>query len=498
MVLFRQHADGRYVLHTGDFRYTPDMDAYPALQGATVDTLYLDATYGHPRFTLPPQTAAVRLIARLVQERLAAEAGTGERTLVVVATYTIGKENVLMELARTTGQRLVVEARKYATLALLDLPGGGVDAAFSTDPAASCVHVTGWHTLGTMAPGGWRFLPDMTALQRLLATTTSSTSGAEDRPYTRLLAFVPTGWTWSAGVRQRKRTEAVGPAHKRRAVTAAVPSHPAPADEGAANAPTVLDPHDAQPLSDDDDDDDDNDDDETGRPGLDGVADPATVTAVLDDAVSVTPMFRRLPRPGEAGAAPGERLAASGAPCRPRGGVDVYMGPIGATAEQSGPLCIVMVPYSEHSSYPELCAFVRSCRPARIVPTALPPGVRPEALLRRLAPLMDSQRRRELALQALWGRPDAPAPAATHASACAAAATASTSADPMWVCPQCGTVTPTNEALHRHLDVCLDTQAGLAAPPPAAALRAILPADVPEHVLATLLAAHPVRERSKR
>ena len=82
MMLFRR-ADGRCVLHTGDFRFTPDMLSGPELRTAQIDTVHLDATYGHPRYSFPPQQATVDLIARLAVERLAADAASGtESTLV--------------------------------------------------------------------------------------------------------------------------------------------------------------------------------------------------------------------------------------------------------------------------------------------------------------------------------------------------------------------------------------------------------------------------------
>ena len=520
MMLFRR-ADGRCVLHTGDFRFTPDMLSGPELRTAQIDTVHLDATYGHPRYSFPPQQATVDLIARLAVERLAADAASGtESTLVVVATYVIGKENVFLGLARALGKRLVVDERKRAILAQLELPDVPPDM-FTTDTSASPVHVTGWHVLGTMAPGGWRFIPDFSALQTYL-------DAHRALGFTRLMAFVPTGWTWTAGgsdaasgARRRRR---------RRADPAAVPS----AEDEA---------HEAQPQQ------------RRPRHGSDASTDPAarnvagdgerSVRAAADQehggvgegdddsanegAVAaadrpVTPLFRRRARPGE-NDVPVLGPPLEAAPARP--GVDVFVGPVGASCEQSGPFTVIMVPYSEHSSFPELREFVAGCRPARIFLTAKPPGQNDDAVVRRFQDLLDRRRSHSLAMEAMWKSSavlDAAGSAGARGTVSTPAAPGAPPADVHWVCPTCGDELPSNAALNAHLDLCLTRGDGAGAsshvssrrdiasaavrdsnervdrsPELAAvdALGSVLPASVPISVLRDLMAEYKVKKKKE-
>lgn len=188
MILLRL-ADGTTHLHTGDFRY----DAHTmniALANKAIHNLYLDTTYCHPRYaSLPPQDEAISLIGQLVRQQLARDQTRHQRTLFVVATYVVGKERVLSHLAALTGAPVIVNERKYGVL---------TDVEFDRDlfirdednaaASSSCVRAVDWNTLGTMAPGGWRFLPDFTAIAALVQP-----------PFTHVMAFVPTGWTWSGG-----------------------------------------------------------------------------------------------------------------------------------------------------------------------------------------------------------------------------------------------------------------------------------------------------------
>lgn len=83
------------VLHTGDFRYAPCVNArlHEALGGAPLDVLYLDTTYCHPKHAFPSQQSVVSaVLSRCVLLR------ESKRTLVLFGAYTIGKERVFLEV----------------------------------------------------------------------------------------------------------------------------------------------------------------------------------------------------------------------------------------------------------------------------------------------------------------------------------------------------------------------------------------------------------------
>eukprot|EP00906_Rhabdomonas_costata_P018789 RCo027392 len=107
-------------LHTGDFRYTPALNEEPALKelrqrGLTVDTLFMDNTYGSPRYDFPPQSEAVEYVVGVAERALAGGA------LVLVGTYTLGKERVLTALASRCGRPVFVDDAKYELLRLAGL-----------------------------------------------------------------------------------------------------------------------------------------------------------------------------------------------------------------------------------------------------------------------------------------------------------------------------------------------------------------------------------------
>mmetsp|Transcript_32955 Transcript_32955/g.98118 ORF Transcript_32955/g.98118 Transcript_32955/m.98118 type:complete len:629 (-) Transcript_32955:414-2300(-) len=76
-VIFVRLSDGRCHLHTGDMRYTPEMKEYAPLREAALscklDVLYLDTTYGHPKHAFPAQREAVEAIATAVKGSLSSQ-----------------------------------------------------------------------------------------------------------------------------------------------------------------------------------------------------------------------------------------------------------------------------------------------------------------------------------------------------------------------------------------------------------------------------------------
>ncbi|KXS16620.1 hypothetical protein M427DRAFT_68932 [Gonapodya prolifera JEL478] len=175
------------IFHTGDFRFHPS--DHPTWRGwhelwdvsaprVPISALYLDSTYAHPKHTFPAQEETCATIAELVARRLEDDTKTGQRTLFVVATYTIGKERALKAVHDRTGLRVCVSRRKMRILQLLDLPYLGASAddegILTTDPTVTPIHVVPWGLIGAMAPGGWKFCPDWGYLSQVL--------GSESKP----------------------------------------------------------------------------------------------------------------------------------------------------------------------------------------------------------------------------------------------------------------------------------------------------------------------------
>lgn len=165
--------NGTSILHTGDFRAEPSMERYPALIGRKIHTLYLDTTYCSPEYTFPPQQETVQFAVNTAFELLTLH----PRTLVVCGTYSVGKEKVFLAIADVLGCKVCMSQDKYKTMQCLE--SEEIRALVTTDWHSTPLHV----------------LPMMQVNFKGLYAHLNKFSGK----YDRVLAFKPTGWTYSQG-----------------------------------------------------------------------------------------------------------------------------------------------------------------------------------------------------------------------------------------------------------------------------------------------------------
>ena len=158
------HGNLRY-LHTGDFRACPKICLHPMLKEQALDIVYLDTTYLDPKYSFPSQDSCIQTACELVRrhnggnnEDLSSLNGKRidhwftqekkeeiindhspvnidkhERLLVVVGTYSLGKENIFIgnycvhkgisvcinasvEIAKTLNSKIFVTDQKRAIL----------------------------------------------------------------------------------------------------------------------------------------------------------------------------------------------------------------------------------------------------------------------------------------------------------------------------------------------------------------------------------------------
>ncbi|WWD04187.1 hypothetical protein V865_002254 [Kwoniella europaea PYCC6329] len=222
-------------LHCGDFRACPKMVLHPAIARAPIHTCYLDTTYLNPKYCFPPQPQVINACASLarkmvvgmsanapdfqaLQPKVYIKAEEGEeikpdpselaerskammagwlvkkedndvkeelrdindvkpkgRTLVVMGTYSIGKERIVKAVAKALGTTIYCDPRKKGILLCQTDPE--LHAMLSTDPISSQVHLLplGNIQLDRMQPYLARLHPH----------------------FDRVLAFRPTGWTYT-------------------------------------------------------------------------------------------------------------------------------------------------------------------------------------------------------------------------------------------------------------------------------------------------------------
>ncbi|KAL3657275.1 hypothetical protein V7S43_017783 [Phytophthora oleae] len=188
IILFRL-TDGNTYLHTGDFRFNRKMLEYHALQphiptgnetidhnGKIVglkrlDGVYLDTTYCDPKYTFPTQQVAIDHALELVDKHL-----NQEKVLFLFGSYTIGKERLFMEVARKFQIKVCVSKTKLKIIETFGWPAEEM-RLLTTEPAATNLHVVRMQDL------------QMDNLTVLL--------GKHRLRFRRIVAFRPTGWTFS-------------------------------------------------------------------------------------------------------------------------------------------------------------------------------------------------------------------------------------------------------------------------------------------------------------
>ncbi|XP_069094816.1 5' exonuclease Apollo-like [Pleurodeles waltl] len=112
------------ILYTGDFRYSPDMVEQPPLNNKKkIDVLYLDNTNCNPNLKLPSRQQATEQIKDIISSH--------PEHNVVIGLYSIGKESLLVELARFFRTWIVVSPQRLELLKLLEL-----EDVFTSDEAA--------------------------------------------------------------------------------------------------------------------------------------------------------------------------------------------------------------------------------------------------------------------------------------------------------------------------------------------------------------------------
>ncbi|KAJ5729693.1 DNA cross-link repair protein pso2/snm1 [Penicillium malachiteum] len=204
------------ILHCGDFRASPDHVRHPLLcpnpinpvtrqpRQQRLDQCYLDTTYLSPKYAFPSQESVITACAELCV-RLNEEAGvglefgksgagglmnkflssvtsngpkekpqSGGRLLVVIGTYSIGKERICMGIARALGSKIFATPQKQRICSCLEDPE--LSAMLTSDPKEAQVH--------------------MQTLFEIRADTLADYLDSLKPHFSRVVGFRPTGWSY--------------------------------------------------------------------------------------------------------------------------------------------------------------------------------------------------------------------------------------------------------------------------------------------------------------
>ncbi|XP_077250172.1 DNA repair metallo-beta-lactamase family protein isoform X2 [Tasmannia lanceolata] len=166
--------DGQCYLHTGDFRASKLMKSYPLLVNHHINVLYLDTTYCNPKYRFPSKEDVVGFVVRIARNSLAKQ----PKTLIVVGAYSIGKEHVYLAISEALGVQIYANASRRRILQSFGWPQ-------LAGKLSSHAHSTPLHVLPISS-----LRPE--SLKQYMKTC--------GHQFTAVLAFRPTGWTYSENV----------------------------------------------------------------------------------------------------------------------------------------------------------------------------------------------------------------------------------------------------------------------------------------------------------
>lgn len=198
------------VLHCGDFRASPAHVQHPLLRPETfdpvtgqrryqkIDVCYLDTTYLTPRYSFPSQNDVVQACVDLcvglneddqapwerdgmMNKFLSTVTGAGNqaeqrhgRLLVVIGTYSIGKERICLAIARALGCKIYATAAKKRVCDCLEDPE--LSSLLTGDPLEAQIH--------------------MQTMFEIRTETLADYLDTMKPRFSRVVGFRPTGWTY--------------------------------------------------------------------------------------------------------------------------------------------------------------------------------------------------------------------------------------------------------------------------------------------------------------
>ncbi|XP_030953379.1 LOW QUALITY PROTEIN: DNA cross-link repair protein SNM1 [Quercus lobata] len=163
--------NGQCYLHTGDFRACKLMQTYSLLLNERVNVLFLDTTYCNPKYKFPSKEDVLSYVVRTTQNCLKRQ----PKTLVVVGAYSIGKESVYLAISKALGVKIYANASRRRVL-----------------------HSFGWPELsGILCSHGKDTLLHVLPISSLRFETLKDYLKTYKDQYAAVLAFRPTGWTYS-------------------------------------------------------------------------------------------------------------------------------------------------------------------------------------------------------------------------------------------------------------------------------------------------------------
>ncbi|KAK9102401.1 hypothetical protein Sjap_019655 [Stephania japonica] len=174
IIILFEPANGKTILHTGDFRFSEEMVNNSILKSSSIHTLILDTTYCNPQYDFPKQEAVIQFVIEAIQAE-----SFNPKTLFLIGSYTIGKERLYLEVARCLRRKVYVGAAKLHLLSCLGFPEEDMQW-FTLNEHESNIHVVPMWTIASF---------------KRMKHISNQYMGR----FNLIVAFSPTGWTFGKG-----------------------------------------------------------------------------------------------------------------------------------------------------------------------------------------------------------------------------------------------------------------------------------------------------------
>ncbi|CAL8069879.1 unnamed protein product [Calicophoron daubneyi] len=220
MFLFHVLSTRRFVLHTGDFRFSADMLIPPSplanfvpnpleteKSQSVLHAIYLDTTYCSPRYSFFTQDEVISSAIQITREQLRKDPST----LVICGMYTIGKERFVLGLASALKLTVWLPTRQRQLVSIAATHGctvcGDLLSHTSDNPHKAQLHVVSMREI---------------SMAHLKQYRVNFSTPGQKNPFSRpepthlrsVLAWRPTGWSYRAPAKHEDMVQSTLDHHK--------------------------------------------------------------------------------------------------------------------------------------------------------------------------------------------------------------------------------------------------------------------------------------------
>lgn len=135
VVILFELTNGRRYLHTGDFRADHSFFTYQQLISRPIDAIFLDTTYCDPKYDFLPQKKILDKIVSISCDYYK----KSPKLLIVCGTYSVGKENVFISIAKALNLKIWANNEKRQMYGCYK--DSRIDSAIVSDKFKANLHV---------------------------------------------------------------------------------------------------------------------------------------------------------------------------------------------------------------------------------------------------------------------------------------------------------------------------------------------------------------------